>query len=48
LKFVILRLGLAAPAYYNALLGVGSAFYVLGLIAVYNSYGKPKPSDPSA
>ena len=32
-------LGLAAPDYYNAALGVGSALYILGLNAVYNFYG---------
>jgi hypothetical protein len=48
LATVVLRLGLAAPAYYNALLGVGAAFYVLGLIAVYNAYGQSKQLDSSA
>lgn len=37
---VMLRLGLAAPAHYNALLGVGAAVYLLGLNALYNMYGR--------
>lgn len=37
---VVLRLGLAAPAYYNAGLGVGAALYILGLNAVYNVFGR--------
>jgi hypothetical protein len=37
---VMLRLGLAAPAYYNALLGVGAAIYLVGLNAIYNWYGR--------
>ena len=40
LATVVLRLGLAAPAYYNASLGVGAALYVLGLNAVYNMFGR--------
>lgn len=40
LATVILRLSLAAPDYYNAALGVGSALYILSLNAVYNLYGK--------
>lgn len=38
LATVVLRLSLAAPAYYNASLGVGAALYLLGLNAVYNSF----------
>lgn len=45
LATVVLRLGLAAPAYYNAALGVGAALYLLGLNAVYNMHGrKPAPA----
>jgi hypothetical protein len=40
LATVVLRLGLAAPAYYNAGLGVGAALYLLGLNAVYNMFGR--------
>lgn len=40
LATVVLRLGLAAPAYYNSSLGVGAALYLLGLIAVYNLFGR--------
>ncbi len=40
LATVVLRLGLAAPAYYNACLGVGAVLYLLGLNAVYNMYGR--------
>jgi hypothetical protein len=42
---VMLRLGLAAPDYYNALLGVGAAVYLLGLNAVYNMYGRTIDDD---
>jgi hypothetical protein len=38
LATVVLRLSLAAPAYYNAALGVGAALYLLGLNAVYNLF----------
>jgi hypothetical protein len=38
LATVVLRLSLAAPAYYNAGLGVGAALYILGLNAVYNLF----------
>ncbi len=38
LSTVVLRLSLAAPAYYNAGLGVGAALYLLGLNAVYNLF----------
>jgi hypothetical protein len=38
LATVVLRLSLAAPAYYNASLGVGAAMYILGLNAVYNFF----------
>ena len=38
LATVVLRLSLAAPAYYNACLGVGAALYLLGLNAVYNLF----------
>jgi hypothetical protein len=38
LATVVLRLSLAAPAYYNASLGVGAALYILGLNAVYNLF----------
>lgn len=40
LATVVLRLGLAAPAYYNACLGVGAALYLLGLNTVYNMFGR--------
>lgn len=40
LATVVLRLGLAAPAYYNAGLGVGAALYILGLNAVYNTFDR--------
>ena len=43
LATVVLRLGLAAPAYFNAALGIGAALYVLGLNATYNYYGNAKP-----
>lgn len=46
LATVILRLGLAAPDYYNAALGVGSALYILSLNAVYNLYGKASTKAP--
>lgn len=39
LASVMLRLGLAAPPYYNACLGVGAMLYILGLNAVYNMFG---------
>lgn len=39
LASVMLRLGLAAPPYYNACLGVGAMLYILGLNAVYNRFG---------
>ena len=42
LATVILRLGLAAPDYYNAVLGVGSALYILSLNTVYNLYRKAR------
>jgi hypothetical protein len=38
LATVVLRLSLAAPAFYNASLGVGAALYILGLNAVYNLF----------
>jgi hypothetical protein len=38
LATVVLRLSLAAPAYYNAGLGVSAALYLLGLNAVYNLF----------
>jgi hypothetical protein len=38
LATVVLRLSLAAPAFYNAGLGVGAAVYLLGLNAVYNLF----------
>lgn len=47
LATVILRLGLAAPDYYNAALGVGSALYILSLNAVYNLYGKASTQVPT-
>lgn len=34
LATVVLRLALAAPDYYNAILGVGAVLYILGLNAV--------------
>ena len=40
LATVVLRLGLAAPAFYNAGLGVGAALYLLGLNTVYNLFGR--------
>lgn len=46
LATVILRLGLAAPDYYNAALGIGSAIYILSLNAVYNLYGKARTPAP--
>ena len=46
LATVILRLGLAAPDYYNAALGVGSALYILGLNAIYNLYSKASTPIP--
>jgi len=38
LATVVLRLALAAPPYYNALLGVCAALYALGLMAAYNLF----------
>ena len=38
LATVVLRLSLAAPAFYNAALGAGAALYLLGLNAVYNQF----------
>jgi hypothetical protein len=38
LATVVLRLSLAAPAYYNACLGVGAVLYLLGLNAAYNLF----------
>jgi hypothetical protein len=46
LATVILRLGLAAPDYYNAALGVGSALYIRSLNAVYYLYGKARTPAP--
>jgi cytochrome c553 len=43
-----LRLGLAAPDYFNALLGAGSALFIIGLNAVYNLYGKARTSAPKS
>ena len=40
LASVMLRMGLAAPPYYNACLGVGAMLYILGLNAVYNMFGR--------
>jgi hypothetical protein len=47
LATVVLRLSLAAPAFYNASLGVGAALYLLGLNAVYNLFVRAthKPAD---
>ena len=41
LATVVLRLSLAAPAYYNALLGSGAALYIVGLNAAYNLFQHP-------
>ncbi len=38
LATVVLRLALAAPDYYNAILGVGAVLYILGLNVVYNLF----------
>ncbi len=38
LSTVLLRIALAAPIYLNALIGVFSAVYILGLVVVYNYY----------
>ena len=42
---VMLRLGLAAPVYYNALLGAGASIFLLGLNGVYNMYGQPPDTE---
>jgi hypothetical protein len=38
---VILRLGLAAPAFYNAALGIAAALFALGLTQAYGRLGPP-------
>jgi hypothetical protein len=35
---VLIRLALAAPPYLNALLGLGAAFFALGLTFAYNMF----------
>jgi hypothetical protein len=44
---VILRLGLAAPAFYNAALGIAAALFALALTQAYGRLGPPGEAPPA-